>query len=115
MQIYRDVNQHNVTAADYAVLVTGLQGTQNSKDELLDFSAHYGQVFAAFSLVEVGDALGICNKVRPSLLLKLAHGNSSDWRARRRACQQLSDLVVMQVETCSKTQACHADQVRQAV
>jgi hypothetical protein len=63
-KIFSEVNQHNVTAADFAVLVTGLRNTAKSNQRLVDYAAHYGQVFAAFKLVAVGDALALCNKVR---------------------------------------------------
>lgn len=63
-KVAEEVNVHNVTAADYSVLVTGLGGTVNDRKALLDYAAHYGQVFAAFHLVSVGDALAKCDEVR---------------------------------------------------
>lgn len=57
------INKTNVTAADYAVLVSNTGKTDSVKECLMDFARHYGQVLAAFPLVSVGDILTVCHKV----------------------------------------------------
>ena len=63
-KVAQDVNQHNVTAADYSVMLTGISSRQCTPERLIAFASHYGQVFAGFHLVAVGPVLTVCNEVR---------------------------------------------------
>ena len=57
------LNRGNITVADYSVLVKGFSGNDEDCKQLLEYAAHYGQVYAAFRLRPVGPALLQCEKV----------------------------------------------------
>ena len=76
------INCGSVTAADYAVLVSNVGGVAHTKDVLVDFASHYGEVLAAFPLLAVGDVLTQCDAVR-SLSLSQCDAFRAPWLTQR--------------------------------
>ena len=62
----KSMQRNNITAADYAVLLSNLNGTGGDDKKLEDFGRHYGDVVRAFHIRTVGRVLVKCNAVRRS-------------------------------------------------